>query len=277
MTGRIDDRARRASAAVRAQTADLQPDHGLDAVVRRARRPRPGAVLAVLVVLALAVPGIGWLRQGDDPLIELESPTETPSPTASPEDTQPSPTPTPDPTPTPRPTATDDVEEPREATPAPTGPEPAGSFGTREVSAGNFPFGGGEYALLTDVRVAGQEGFDRVVLELDGPDMPSYRVAYTEPPIIQDGSGDAMHVDGTAFIELQLTPASGFDSVGTEWEPTYHGPQRVRGDTAVVTEVVRTGDFEAHLTWVIGLRTERPFAVTTLQDPWRLVIDIQTD
>jgi hypothetical protein len=40
-----------------------------------------------------------------------------------------------------------------------------------------------------------------------------------------------------------------------------------------VREVVRTGDFEAVLTWAIGVNGRTPFAVTTLREPDRLVID----
>ena len=55
---------------------------------------------------------------------------------------------------------------------------------------------------------------------------------------------------------------------------TYTGPDRVRGDTSVVTEVVRTGDFEANLSWAIGVRREVPFRVTVLDGPARVVVDL---
>jgi hypothetical protein len=290
MTDRLDERARRAGAAVHARTADMDADRGLATVVRRGRRPRPITVIAVLLVLGLSVPGVGWLRGLTDTRVELESPADAPQPEPTTADEDPAP---PEEAPTvptqPQDTDPEDIPtapaEPEDAVPedavpeerpAAAGPDPAGPFGTQEVSDGDFPFGGGEYALLTDVRVAGHDGFDRVVLQFDGADMPSYRVTYVHPPIVQDGSGDELHVDGTAFVELRLTPASGFDSVGTSWEPTYHGPNRVTGDTAVVTEVVRTGDFEANLAWVVGLRTQQPFAVTVLPQPLRLVVDIQS-
>lgn len=269
MTEQLDDRARRAGAAVAARTEQLAGDAGLDRVVRRGRRPRPAIGLAVLLVLALAVPGAAWLRGLAETRVEL-APADEPDAGVDPD---------PDAAGPPQGEATEPDSEPAEravSSLVPGGPEPLGTFGTEPVSDGNFPLGGGQYALLTDVRVAGHDGFDRVVLEFDGPDMPSYQVGFVEPPIIQDGSGDEIAVAGEAFLELALTPASGVDSVGTEWVPVYEGPFRVTGRTGVVTEVVRTGDFEAMLGWAVGLRARQPFAVSVLPDPWRLVVDIQT-
>jgi hypothetical protein len=42
----------------------------------------------------------------------------------------------------------------------------------------------------------------------------------------------------------------------------------------VVTEAVRTGDFEANMASVVGLDQRSPLAVTFLEDPLRLVVDI---
>lgn len=309
MTERVDEHARRAGAAVHARTAAMDADRGLAAVVRRGRRPRAATVLAVVMALLVAVPAAGWLRGWNDTRVELESPAQAPEPPPpstgedpaepdgspsvppGPED-EPAATPGPeedttagdDPGEEPRDGSGDDptpADEPEESDPdgetEPRGPAPVGPFGTGEVSHGDFPSGGGEPALLTDVRLAGHDGFDRVVLEFDGPDVPSYRISYVDPPIIQDGSGEGVSVDGNAFLELRLTPASGVDSRDSDWEPTYHGPERVEAATGAVTEVVRVDDFEANLAWVVGLPTQQPFAVAVLSDPLRLVVDVRTD
>jgi hypothetical protein len=70
-----------------------------------------------------------------------------------------------------------------------------------------------------------------------------------------------------------MRPAGGYDpDLGT---PTYTGPARLPGaGTDQIVEVVRTGDFEGHLVWAVGLRGERPFAVRKLADPPRVVVDI---
>jgi hypothetical protein len=38
--------------------------------------------------------------------------------------------------------------------------------------------------------------------------------------------------------------------------------------------VVQVGDYEAVLTWAVGVWTRPPFTVTTLTNPARVVIDI---
>lgn len=172
--------------------------------------------------------------------------------------------------------APEEPTAPESPAPEVTGPEPGGPFGSETVASPGFPLAGGAYATLTDVRVASHPGFDRVVLEFDGAEAPGYQVGYVPPPILQDGSGEEIAVAGEAFLEVRMHPASGYDATAEEWTPTYTGPDRVTGDTALVTEVVRTGDFEAMLAWTIGLRTDAPFAVDWLADPVRLVIDIKT-
>lgn len=116
-------------------------------------------------------------------------------------------------------------------------------------------------ALLTAVGVGGGEGVDRVSFTFDRG-IPGYDVSYIDPPVRQDGSGNVVDVDGTAFLSVRFAPASSFDALGT-FEPTYTGPAEVRGDTEVVTEVVRVGDFEANLTWVIGVDDKAPYRIDT--------------
>lgn len=154
------------------------------------------------------------------------------------------------------------------------GPGPIAEPGTQEVRTDDFPGGGGGIARLRDVRVGAHQGFDRIVLEFAGEEPPSYRVRYVEPPVRQDGSGNEVEVAGKAFLELRLTPATGHSPGG---DATYRGPSRLNARNArAVTEVVRTGDFEANLAWVAGVDRRRPFAVAFLEDPLRLVVDVVT-
>ena len=136
------------------------------------------------------------------------------------------------------------------------------------------PPGSTEVAQLVAVRVAGQGNADRVVFEFRGPSLPGFDVAYADGPVLGSGSGEPIAVEGDGALLVRMEPASGVDLDTPDARPTYTGPDRVRGDTTNVTEVVRAGDFEANLEWAIGVRRESPFRVTVLGDPARVVVDL---
>ena len=156
-----------------------------------------------------------------------------------------------------------------------TSPAP-GPDGTTDPTSAPAPPGANEVALLTQVRVAAQAGADRVVFEFVDDQLPGYDIAYIDGPARADGSGDVVDVEGDALLQVRFEPASGVDLRAGTFEPTYTGPPRLAGDTEVVTEVVRSGDFEANLTWVIGVEREVPFRVEVLDGPPRVVIDLST-
>ncbi|MEO5632862.1 hypothetical protein [Gaiella sp.] len=132
-----------------------------------------------------------------------------------------------------------------------------------------------ETALLTDVRSVRQEGYDRVVFEFANG-VPGYEVGYVERPIIADGSGNEVEVEGAAVLRVRMEPALDADLTQESAPRTYTGPNRFSPDTATVVELVRTGGFEAVLTWAAGIDAERPYRVTALTDPPRIVIDVDT-
>jgi hypothetical protein len=136
---------------------------------------------------------------------------------------------------------------------------------------------GDETALLERVAIGRHEGYDRVVFQFRNQ-VPGYRVEYVQPPIKEDGSGNVVQVRGNAFVEVRMEPASGFDLTTGEGQLVYKGPKRIDGaaaGTTVVREVVRTGDFEAVLTWAIGLEEKVDFRVMTTQSPARLIVDFR--
>lgn len=154
--------------------------------------------------------------------------------------------------------------------------EPVGTPDTAAVQGGGFPASGRPVAHLTDVRVAGHEDFDRIVLEFDGPRVPSYRVSYVEPPVTEDASGRPVEIDGAAFLEIRTSPAGTVDLSGDRPDQAYDGPDRLAPpDATVVSEVAVTGDVEAQLAWTVGLPERLPFGAAALQDPPRLVVDVR--
>ena len=131
--------------------------------------------------------------------------------------------------------------------------------------------GGPTTALLVDVRLADQGTFDRITFEFEGG-VPGFGVQYVEPPIIADASGLEVDIEGSAFIQIRMEPAAGHNpDTGNE---TYTGGLELTPDLPAIRETERTGDFEAVLTWVLGLSDELNFRVTTLDGPPRLVVDV---
>ena len=138
---------------------------------------------------------------------------------------------------------------------------------------------GTETALLERVALARHDGYDRVVFEFRNA-LPGYRVEYVNPPLYEDGSGDRVDVAGNAFVVVRMERASGFDLEAGEGELVYDGPRRLTGadaGTSTVREVVRTGDFEAVLTWAVGVADRAEFRVLKLDGPPRLVVDFRNE
>jgi hypothetical protein len=131
----------------------------------------------------------------------------------------------------------------------------------------------GDPAHLVAARLARQDGFDQLVLEFTDR-VPGYTVGYGPLPAQADGSGAEIPLPGaSAKVSVSLYPASG--DGWTDGVRTYFGPSTVTADTAAVTEAKAAGDFEAVLTWVVGLRAMVPFRVLVLDGPPRLVVDFQ--
>jgi hypothetical protein len=134
-------------------------------------------------------------------------------------------------------------------------------------AGGTAPFDSGTgsgTALLTGVSVtATGDCTDTVRFTFRGDVQPGVRVSYQEPPFTQDASGEPVDVAGTAFVVVRFEPAATADQTVDPIVRTYTGPDVVTPtDATFVQEVHETGDFEAVLTWVIGLRERRGFSVT---------------
>jgi hypothetical protein len=80
--------------------------------------------------------------------------------------------------------------------------------------------------------------------------------------VTEDGSGKHVQVAGAAVLVLRFVPASGADLSGGTFRLVYKGPKRLKPPAGgPVREVVRVGDFEAMLSWAIGLDRKRPYRI----------------
>ncbi|MCW1959139.1 MAG: hypothetical protein KIH64_011465 [Mycobacterium sp.] len=131
----------------------------------------------------------------------------------------------------------------------------------------------GEMAHLAAVRLAAENGHDRLEFEFTDR-VPGYIVGYETLPAHADASGAEIPLPGAAsLVQISFNPATGQGWGGGP--RTYLGPASVTAATRSVTEVTSAGDFEAVLTWVVGLRSTVPFRVDALDGPPRLVITFQ--
>jgi len=199
----------------------------------------------------------------DNPLSGVSSPTPTASETAdpSPSDTLSTEDPgTGDATPTPDASASE----------AATGP--AFSANTQPDTA--EPQGAGATFLsVTDIRVAEHDGYDRIVFDLAGrgSGKPGWRVEYVDQAT-DDGSGQPVEVDGDAILRVSLSGTATPTDSGVE---EYSG-DRIQPGTEAVDEIVYRYWFEGYTTAFIGVdEAERPFRVFLLENPARVVLDIQ--
>jgi hypothetical protein len=132
----------------------------------------------------------------------------------------------------------------------------------------------GSAMQLTDVRVAHQTGFDRIVFEFaPQPGSTAHIPAYTvsrqaSAKFIKDPSGMPVTMRGSAGLRIVFHGASG--------APSYNGSRDQIYNLPVVQEVEQLGDFEAVLSWGAGLSQASCIRTLELSNPTRVVIDVQT-
>ena len=132
-----------------------------------------------------------------------------------------------------------------------------------------------ETMYLTDVTAASEDCSDKVVFDFEKQEPgPGFQVSYQPASTakVEDASGTPVEIEGNAFLVVKLTPAMTATIDGDQVTKTYTGPKRIQGEGSHVREVVKTGDFEAVVTWVIGLDEKRPF--TTNASESQLVVEI---
>jgi hypothetical protein len=158
-------------------------------------------------------------------------------------------------------------------TPLPTQPAAtdSGSFACLDHSGGADT---GPAMQLTALRVAHQQGFDRIVFEFApqagaSAHIPAYTVSrQASAKFVKDPSGLPLTMRGSSGLRIVFHGASAASSYNGSRDQIYNLP--------VVQEVEQLGDFEAVLSWGAGLSRSSCIRTLELSNPTRLVIDIQT-
>jgi hypothetical protein len=177
----------------------------------------------------------------------------------------------------------DDVAAENTTTPTTVTADPTTTVPTEDTTAPCEPLEGGSTdataaegasaaAYLTDVQLTTGDCTDVVTFTF-ADSAPGYEIAYQAGPITQDGSGEPVDVAGSAFLVVRFSPAYGYNfDTGTS---TYTGPDHITSPGAFfVRDVAKTGDFEAVVSWVIGVDQQRPFVVSN-DDPASVSIAIR--
>jgi hypothetical protein len=133
------------------------------------------------------------------------------------------------------------------------------------------PAGAQSAPTLVAVRAGHHAGFDRVVFEFRGGVPATRRIRYVDQ-LTEDASGKPVSLAGGAKLEVVFDGANAHDDGG---RPTV-SPRRFSPGFTALKEVAQTGDFEAVVSYGLGVDRQRPFKVSTLSGPSRLMIDIQT-
>lgn len=128
-----------------------------------------------------------------------------------------------------------------------------------------------EAALLVDVRTGRHDGFDRIVFEFKGTELPGYYIEYIDKPVRSCGSGEVVPLAGNGWLQIRFEPANAHTEEG---KPTLNFRELVP-KLPVVLELRSTCDFEAHVEWVAGVTSPNRYRVLELSSPTRLVVDVK--
>jgi hypothetical protein len=141
---------------------------------------------------------------------------------------------------------------------------------TNEGDPGNLPD-------FTGVELESIEGVDRITFEFepqpDAPDEPPwYYVSFTDE-LVTEGEGRPVRVEGEAFLVVSFQ-AIGTDLSGETPVKVYTGKERFTPGFGTLREAVMLGDFEAQVSWGLGLSRKACYRVDAGAD--HLTVEVPT-
>lgn len=101
--------------------------------------------------------------------------------------------------------------------------------------------------------------------------VPVRRIARYVDRLIADPSGRRVPIAGRTVLQVTLSPATARNGGGA-----FTAPSRIAFALPNVMTLVRSGDFEAVVSYGIGLAARASFHVHALTSPSRVVIDVAT-
>jgi hypothetical protein len=145
----------------------------------------------------------------------------------------------------------------------------AGALPATGVAAAQAP----AIPTLREIRAAHHPGYDRLVFEFSGA-LPRRTSVRWVDRITADASGRPVRVAGNAFLAVSMAEVRAHTNAGNR---TY-GPARRAYDLPNIATVVNSGDFEAVVSFGVGLMKRTSIMRTMrLRNPSRYVIDVRTN
>ena len=130
---------------------------------------------------------------------------------------------------------------------------------------------------VTDVRTGRHECFDRIVIDVGGPDSSGWDVRYVRP-VVQQGSGLPYRVEGGARLSVVVgNPVHDWSAGGRLVFSHPIGPVADVRAYETLRAVHFVGSFEGRTQFAVGVRARLPFRVFHLDGPdaaSRIVVDV---
>jgi hypothetical protein len=148
---------------------------------------------------------------------------------------------------------------------------PAWSTAARTGPGGKQP-PDGPSARLGAVRAARHPGYDRVVFQFEGAQVPGYRIEYVREITLGETDDQYLTLRGGALIQATFQGTASDDyRPGTQTVPDKFTP-----DLAQVKQIGLAEDWEGVVRLGIGLDHRAGFRVLELHEPARVVVDFAT-
>jgi hypothetical protein len=160
-----------------------------------------------------------------------------------------------------------DSPSPSGSTQSPTGSATAGTDDgfSSDPASGGTPYTGPAQAHLQRIAVGSHTGYDRLVLYFGSDVVPPYTVTPQDSASFKaDPSDQAVTLKGTSGVRVVLQNTARANQTVEDLRPMYPAIRQVRN----------IGDFEAVVSYAVGVLGRAQVRVTTMKAPNRLVIDV---
>ena len=126
--------------------------------------------------------------------------------------------------------------------------------------------------MLDAVRTGRHPGYDRVVFQFEGAQVPGYRIEYVREITLGETDDQYLTLQGGALVQVTFQGTASDDyRPGTQTIPDKFTP-----DLAQVKQLGLAEDWEGVVRLGIGLDHRAGFRVLELHEPARVVVDVAT-